>query len=83
MTKSECITKALDYARRYGGTDGAHHKDWVIDQMVRALTNCPDNSTSSYNSVQGKSKEYKKYIADCCAGEDGPETYSWDEGIAP
>jgi hypothetical protein len=29
---------ALEIARRYGGVDGDHHKAWVIDQMVRALT---------------------------------------------
>lgn len=32
------ITKALEVAGRYGGIDGGHHKQWVIDQMVRALT---------------------------------------------
>lgn len=29
--------KALDIASQYGQIDGAHHKAWVIDQMVRAL----------------------------------------------
>ncbi len=24
-------------AVEYGGYDGAHHKDWVIDQMLRRL----------------------------------------------
>jgi len=28
---------ALTFAVRYGWIDGAHHKDWVIDQMCRAL----------------------------------------------
>ena len=31
------IAKALEVAERYGGIDGAHHKQWVIDQMVRVL----------------------------------------------
>lgn len=31
------IADALRIAERYGQTDGAHHKAWVIDQMVRAL----------------------------------------------
>ena len=30
--------KALMIAYEDAGHDGAHHKDWVIDQMVRALT---------------------------------------------
>ncbi len=31
------IMDALDIAKKYGDIDGAHHKAWVIDQMVRAL----------------------------------------------
>jgi hypothetical protein len=61
------IDKALDLAIQYGGIDGDHHKMWVIDQMVRALAG----------------RGYKKFIKDACAGEDGPDTYSWDEGIPP
>jgi hypothetical protein len=32
------VAGALHFARHYGQTDGAHHKLWVIDQMVRHLT---------------------------------------------
>lgn len=32
------INAALEIARKHGDTDGAHHKQWVIDQMMRALT---------------------------------------------
>jgi hypothetical protein len=60
------IAEALDIAE-YGQTDGSHHKDWVIDQMVRALTG--DN--------------YDEWVRAYRDGEDGPETYEWDEGIAP
>lgn len=28
---------AVEVARRYGQIDGAHHKTWVIDQMLRHL----------------------------------------------
>lgn len=27
--------------------------------------------------------DYNAYVASVCAGEDGPNTYAWDEGIAP
>ena len=37
-SNTDRIDKALSIAVAYGGVDGAHHKDWVIDQMVRALT---------------------------------------------
>ena len=61
------IEKALETAKDDGTTDGSHHKMWVIDQMVRALTG----------------DKYSEWVAEYCKGEDGPETYSWDEGIAP
>lgn len=31
------ITNTLEVAYNHGQTDGAHHKAWVIDQMVRRL----------------------------------------------
>ena len=27
--------------------------------------------------------DYKKWVRNACDGEDGPDTYGWDEGIAP
>lgn len=61
------VKTALAVAGAYGQDDGAHHKAWVIDQMVRLLTG----------------PSYDNWIAAYRAGEDGPETYSWDEGIPP
>jgi molybdopterin biosynthesis enzyme MoaB len=58
---------AIDLIVQYGGTDGAHHKDWVLDQVVRKLAG--DN--------------YEQVVKGACAGEDGPNTYTWDCGIAP
>jgi hypothetical protein len=83
--------KALEFAVRYGGIDGAHHKTWVIDQMVRALTGCPmvekqavDVNGEPYTyQDQGESDEYLKLVADANDGENGPDTYEWDIGIAP
>lgn len=60
-------TEALDLAVRYGSIDGAHHKDWVIDQMVRVLAG----------------DQYARIVTEAKAGRDGPDTYSWSEGIAP
>lgn len=59
--------EALRILIRYGGIDGEHHKTWVIDQAVRALS-------GSF---------YEKLIEAANDGEDGPNTYEWDEGIAP
>lgn len=64
MRAEERIAAALNTAHVYGQDDGSHHKAWCIDQMVRALTG-PD---------------YEEWIAAYRYGDDGPETYSWDEG---
>ena len=61
------IFEALKLATDYGQTDGAHHKMWVIDQIVRVLAG----------------DEYPAVIKAHNDGDDGPETYAWDEGIAP
>ena len=31
------VQEAAELAWRYGMIDGAHHKQWVIDQMLRAM----------------------------------------------
>lgn len=61
------VEAALTLAVRYGGIDGDHHKAWVIDQMVRAL------------SGDG----YRALVEEATFGEDGPGTYEWKEGTAP
>lgn len=85
------IKEALKIANNYGGIDGDHHKMWTIDQMVRALTNCPlvevhkldyKGNPFTYKTF-GESEEYKQWIVDHNKGEDGPNTYEWEKGIAP
>jgi hypothetical protein len=36
--ESAGVDRAIELATRYGSVDGWHHKAWVIDQMVRALS---------------------------------------------
>lgn len=62
---SEKIEKALEMIESYGGIDGGHHKQWVLDQLVRILAD-----------------DYDQWVKEYQDGEDGPETYLWDEGIA-
>ena len=66
---NERIDLAIDLAVQFGGIDGAHHKAWVIDQMVRELAGSPER--------------YAALVAEAKEGEDGPETYDWDVGVAP
>jgi hypothetical protein len=61
------VRKCLNVAQMYGSTDGAHHKAWVIDQMVRQLLG----------------DDYDAWVHAIKAGDDGPDTYEWDTGIAP
>lgn len=52
---------------RWGGIDGGHHKQWTMDQCIRLIFG----------------DEYERFVAFANDGEDGPDTYDWDEGIAP
>lgn len=63
----EAIERALGLASMFGTTDGADHKAWVIDQMVRALAG----------------EGYEEFVRKVKDGEDGPDTYEWNEGVAP
>ena len=51
------ITAALNVAFEYT-TDGAHHKQWVIDQMVRELLGNSDNYNRWVASYEGPDEEY-------------------------
>lgn len=91
MKTKQRIAAALEIAAKHGTTDGAHHKMWVIDQMVRALTGCPDvikTGTGPGGNLYrfeefGESQEYLDFVSSVCDGEDGPNTYDWETGIAP
>lgn len=37
MKKKTRIVSAVEVAERFGMIDGDHHKQWVIDQMIRML----------------------------------------------
>lgn len=65
----ERVEEALADIREYGGIDGAHHKQWLLDKLVRTLTDDED--------------DYSAWIAAYENGEDGPNTYAWDAGTAP
>lgn len=67
MENEQKIAQALALIERFGGIDGGHHKQWVIDQVVRVFTG----------------DEYDQWVIEMCDGEDGPHTYDWDTGIAP
>jgi len=65
MTDKEL--KVLELIFEFGGIDGGHHKQWLLDSIVRELAG----------------DSYEQWVAKWNNGEDGPDTYSWDKGIAP
>lgn len=65
--RRESARAALAILEEYGMIDGAHHKQWVMDQAIRRLLG------KGYAEWRAQNNEY--------ARQHGyPE---WDEGIAP
>jgi predicted nucleic acid-binding Zn-ribbon protein len=61
---------ALEIIEQYGGFDGAHHKQWILDQVVRKLVG----------------DKYEEWVKEMCGEYDEEEEmyeYDWDEGIPP
>lgn len=61
------IMEAMDIIKSYGQIDGAHHKTWCLDQIARIFLK----------------DHYDEWVVAMKNGEDGSETYYYDEGIAP
>ena len=80
MNDGDKIVNAIDQILKYGSIDGSLHKQWLLDRVLRILTECPivtktaiDCNGDEYSYADyGESGWYKNLI-----GED------WDEGIAP
>lgn len=92
MTRNS-VQEALDIIESYGGYDGEHHKQWVLDQVVRTLLDCPmvSQTATGANGVRytyedlGMNEAYVSWThaQQWPDGEDGEEYSEWDEGIAP
>ena len=83
---------ALFWIENYGGFDGAHHKDWVLDQVARILLGTEviikkatwsDGSTELRMTLGTPTKAYDAWVVNVKSGEDGPDTYEYSTGIAP
>ena len=82
---------ALHFIERYGGIDGDHHKQWLIDQVARLLNGASvdivearwKSGAAEYRISVGTSAKYTTWVKEMKDGEDGPDTYTWEEGIAP
>jgi len=61
------VKQVLSLIEEWGGIDGGHHKQWLLNEIVKTITK----------------DGYEKWVEKYEDGEDGPETYEWDTGIAP
>ncbi len=80
------------WIERYGGIDGSHHKDWLLDQIARilkgtkviiTLAKWSDGQEEYRFELDTPTEEYNNWVKEMCDGEDGPDTYSYEIGIAP
>jgi hypothetical protein len=78
----------LYFISKYGGIDGADHKDWVLDQIARISNNTKliikiakwDNDEQEYRiELDSPSKKYYKWIKDITEND----KYYYKEGVAP
>lgn len=82
---------ALEYIMRYGGIAGVNHKTWVLDQVARILNGAEltlelhkwSNGYTEYRFDFTPTLKYYQWVENCREGEDGPNTYNYDCGIAP
>jgi hypothetical protein len=66
--------QALDIIYMYGGIDGDHHKQWVLDQVVHILT----ETTVEYDKwVIGH------YRSESTNNPSNPYGYHWNRGVPP
>lgn len=78
----ERARKALDVANYCAGYDGAPHKDYCIDRMVRAL--CGGRLADNMCDVEA-TDEYEEWVDEYeCEGGD-ERIYNWigEEAVAP
>ena len=67
--KQRDVAGVLEIIFLYGLTDGAHHKQWVLDQVVKILAG---------NHYDDWVKDHNGQI-----DSDGETEYKWDVGIPP
>jgi hypothetical protein len=67
VAKKTASKKALKAIEKWGNIEGDHHKQWLIDQIVRELTG------ENYNTWVNEWENVNKGQISC----------KWDTGIAP
>lgn len=82
----------MTWIHMYSGIDGCHHKDWIIDQIARILMGTKvimkiakweGGKEEERFTLDEPPAEYWKWVEEMKDGENGPDTYSYEFGIAP
>lgn len=81
---SEKDTLILDLIEAYGWIDGAHHKDWVLDQIARVVFGATETNDFPLN-IGEPPEEYHQWVQSLRGEQDndGEYEYSYSYGIAP
>jgi len=83
---------ALKWMSMYGQIDGAHHKQWCLDQVARLLHGGEvtvtearwENGHTEYRFHMKSNKAYDKWVEDYEErDENGEVQYFYDTGFAP
>lgn len=83
---------AMMWIEMYSGIDGSHHKDWLIDQVARILKGTKvvvkvakwENGHTAQRFTLGEPpSSYWDWVKEMEDGEDGPNTYIYNFGVAP
>lgn len=88
FSKEELVRKFLE---RFKGIDGGHHKEWLLDQIARIINGSSvaikkakwEDGHTELRFRVGESEQYRDWVKKMKAGEDGPDTYFYEEGVAP
>jgi len=54
----QSISKALDLINKYGGYDGAHHKQWLLNELVEVLSDDYEKWVEDYEAGEHGPKTY-------------------------
>ena len=59
MVTTNNTKTALELINDYGGIDGAHHKQWLLDQLVRVLAVDYDEWVTRYEYGEDGARTYE------------------------
>jgi len=59
MKYSHRVERSIELISQYGGIDGAHHKQWLLNELIKTLADDYDGWVKSYEEGEDGPKTYK------------------------